>query len=128
MRKRTLGCVLGLFMGLLLIPGCSGNAGMKASGSASEEQPDNLLPMMIMVEDALYQHDIGMLDSSIKIEDSQILGHITKSLGNEVPTQNGEACWVEEGAPYARCPLPEYPEGMVALVGRGWWIFLPVPR
>lgn len=58
----------------------------------------------------------------------QILGHITKNLANEVPTQNGEACWVEAGMPYARCPLPEYPEGMVAQVRYEWWIFLPVPR
>lgn len=119
---------------VLLASGCAGSVPEPASSPVPEEQsdnllpPDNLLPVMIMVEDTLYQHDVGALDSSIKIEDSQLLGHITQDIGNEIPTQNGEACWVKEGTPYARCPLPEYPEGMVALIARQWWIFLPVAQ
>lgn len=128
MRKRMLYCVLGLFMALLLIPGCSGNVDAEGSTPGSEEQPADVLPLMIMVEDTLYQRDVGVLDPSVTIEDSQILGHVTKNLFNEIPSQNGEGCFVEEGTPYSRCPLPEYPEGMVVYIDHQWQVFLPVDQ
>ena len=125
--KKTLRLLL-LLTAVLLASGCTGASPAitpEPSGDAPSMPPPGILPILMMVEDTLYQHDVGVLDSSNKIEDSQILGHIATSYANTVPTQNGEACGVPEGTPYARCPLPEYPEGMVAFMGRQWWIFLP---
>lgn len=126
MLKRLLYCASML---LLLLSGCNATANPDPTHSFDPDHDPDQLPILMMVEGTLYQHAVGTLDPSIKIEDSRILGHITVNYANTVPTQNGEACGVPEGAPYARCPLPEYPEGMVArMPGRivdTWWIFLP---
>lgn len=123
MSKRLLSIFL---FAALLLSGCNGSglAPSPAPSPVITHHPDKL-PILMMVEGTLYQHAVGILDPSIKIEDSQILGYITTNYANTVPAQNGEACGVPEGAPYARCPLEEYPEGMVALIARQWWIFLP---
>lgn len=125
MLKRLFCCASML---LLLLSGCSG--GVETPPPSPTPSPvithvPDQLPILMMVEGTLYQHAVGTLDPSIKIEDGQILGYITTEYANTVPTQNGEACGVPKGAPYARCPLPEHPEGMVAFMGYRWWIFLP---
>lgn len=122
MLKRLLCCAAAL---LLLLSGCNAAADPNPTPSFDFNHSPDQLPILMMVEDTLYQSTVGVLDASIKIEDSQILGHITTAYANTVPTQNGEACGVSEGTPYARCPLEEYPEGMVALIDYQWWIFLP---
>lgn len=122
MSKRLLSIFL---FAALLLSGCNAAENPEPTHSFDSNHAPDKLPILMMVEDTLYQHDVGTLDSSVKIEDSQILGYITTNYANTVPTQNGEACGVPEGAPYARCPLEEYPEGMVAFMGHQWWIFLP---
>lgn len=121
MLKRLSCCALML----LLLSGCNAAADPDPTSSFDPNHPPDQLPILMMVEGTLYQHAVGTLDASIKIEGSQILGYITTNYANTVPAQNGEACGVPKGAPYARCPLKEYPEGMVAFMGHQWWIFLP---
>lgn len=121
--------LLSLLTVVLLLSGCNAAANPEPTPSFDLNHDPDQLPVLMMVEDTLYQYGAGTLDPSIKIEDSQILGYIATNYANTVPTQNGEACGVPEGAPYARCPLEEYPEGMVVrMPGRiadTWWIFLP---
>ena len=45
-----------------------------AAAGCSSPQPAAELPLMIMAEDAVYQHGAGTLDASVPIEDGQILG------------------------------------------------------
>lgn len=97
-----------------------------AAGCAPS-QPAAELPLMIMAEDAVYQHGSGALDASVTIEDSQILGHITTVVNNRVPARNGEANFPAAlDAPYTRCPLEEYPDAIVVFFARQWYIFLPL--
>lgn len=98
-----------------------------AAAGCSSPQPAAELPLMIMAEDAVYQHGAGTLDASVPIEDGQILGHITHVAGGRVPARNGEANFpAAQDAPYARCPLEEYPDALVVFFARQWHIFLPL--
>ncbi|MBD5083813.1 MAG: hypothetical protein HDT33_01780 [Clostridiales bacterium] len=86
----------------------------------------NILPVMIMVEDTIYQQGCGVLDPSIRIDDSQILGRISEVIGNERPSHNGEANFLYVGTRYARCPLEEYSDCIVVFYAQQWHIFHPV--
>ncbi len=130
-------CLLGL---LLSLSGCGTgsdviNHSQSPSNTTSPSQsssfdpyhdPD-LLPVMIMIENIIYQQsDAGTLDASIKIDDSQILGRISKVIGNKRPSHNGESNFLDDGTPYARCPLEEYPDAVVVFYAHEWHIFCPV--
>lgn len=110
----------------------TGTPAPSPEGSESNESmpPPDQLPYLIMVDGTVYQHGIGdgpgVLDASA-VEDSQILGYITSVLGYGIPKHNGEANFGEEGWPYARCPLEEYPDAVVVRFGGfQWWTFFPV--
>ena len=98
-----------------------------AAAGCSSPQPAAELPLMIMAEDAVYQHGAGTLDASVPIEDGQILGHITNVVDGRVPARNGEANFpAGRDATYARGPLEEYPDAVVVFFAHQWHIFLPL--
>lgn len=64
---------------------------------------------------------------SLQIEDSQILGYLTYTGDRKtMPTRHGETNLEEaQGAPWARSPLAEHPEGIVVWIYDLWRLFLP---
>lgn len=137
MYKRLICCVAACMLGFLFSLSSCGRGGDDLSQIPSDaispsqspsfdpyHDPD-LLPVMIMVEDTVYQQG-GVLDASIRIDDSQILGCISEVIGNERPSHNGEANFLDVGTPYARCPLEEYPDCIVVFYAHQWYIFHPV--
>ena len=107
---------------LFLLAGCA---------KPSDEIVANSAPSVVMLEGKLYVNYGDALSSSVKVSESQILGHISSVTPPEnrtrIPGKDQEANFpAAQDAPYARCPLEEYPNAFVVFFARQWHIFLPL--
>ena len=123
MSKRLIcGAILMLFLLLLLV---------YAKPSDEDEVVANAAPPVVMLEGKFYVNYGDALPSSVKVSESQILGHISSVIPPEsrtqMPGKDQEANFpAGQDAPYARCPLEEYPDGFVVFFTHQWYIFLPL--
>jgi hypothetical protein len=105
--KKFFALILGTFY-LLGIVGCFQNE--KEEG-LSDRRP------MIMVNDKIYM-DTGK-EIAVEIDASAVLGLITSSVkSTEIPTQNGESNFGNEGAQYAF-----FDDGLIVLIQNEWLFF-----